>query len=402
MENYDLIIIGAGPSGLFSAITAKLKRNLKILIIEKEKKIAKKISIAGNGRCNIYNVGKYKYFGSPEFANDVLGNNCSKFLESYLKKLGINIITDGEGRAYPSTYQSETVVDVLGLYLERLKIDVHTEELVIDIKIIDDMFYVVTNKDMYRSKIVNLSMGTDASYCIENSTNNLLDKLNIKYFDFLPALCPLCTDTKDIKTLSGLRVKANIAVDNNAYYSGEVLFTDYGVSGIVSMQVARFVKNKSKLHIDFRESMGLNYYNIEQIYNLLMERKSSFPNDNTDNLMIGLCNKKLARVLMKRAGIYTKNTIFKIITKDAIMELAKIIVDFTLDIFSTRGIKYSQVLSGGVDTKHVNPNTMEHNIKNLYICGEILNVDGDTGGYNLMFALKSGYNAGIAIAKKFK
>lgn len=401
MNNYDVIVVGAGASGIISAITIKKSDKIKVLLIDQDSKIARKVSTAGNGRCNLFNINKYKYFGDTDFVNDVLGDNCSGFVSDLLKNIGINSVIDTSGRAYPSTYQAETVVDALKLALSRANVDIHLNEALLDISTATNGFLVLTSKNKYFCKKLILSMGSNAGVKASTNVLEICDSLNLKNIKFEPALCSVeCYDT-DIINLSGLRVKASISLDFQHKTDGEILFTDYGISGIATMQLSRFIKNDSVLHIDFRESFGFENLDEDDIFDILENRLNSYPNDNAENLLVGLCNRKIARVLLKRANIYIKDTSFKLIKKDDIIKLVKLICDFDVKVKRSRGLQYAQVAKGGVDTSQINPKTMESSIEGLYLTGEELNVDGDTGGYNLMFAFKSGYNAGSDILKKF-
>lgn len=401
MNTYDVIVVGAGASGIISAITIKKSDKIKVLLIDQDSKIARKVSTAGNGRCNLFNINKYKYFGDTDFVNDVLGDNCSGFVSDLLKNIGINSVIDNSGRAYPSTYQAETVVDALKLALSRANVDIHLNEALLDISTATNGFLVVTSKNKYFCKKLILSMGSNAGVKASTNVLEIFDSLNLKNIKFEPALCSVeCYDT-DIINLSGLRVKASISLDFQHKTDGEILFTDYGISGIATMQLSRFIKNDSVLHIDFRESFGFKNLDEDDIFDILENRLNFYPNDNAENLLVGLCNRKIARVLLKRANIYIKDTSFKLIKKDDIIKLVKLICDFDVKVKRSRGLQYAQVAKGGVDTSQINPKTMESSIEGLYLTGEELNVDGDTGGYNLMFAFKSGYNAGSDILKKF-
>lgn len=400
MNTYDVIVVGAGASGIISAITIKKSDKISVLIIDQDSKIARKVSTAGNGRCNLYNINKYKYFGDTDFVNDVLGDNCSGFVSDLLKNIGINSVIDNSGRAYPSTYQAETVVDALKLALSRANVDVHLNEALLDISTSKNGFSVVTSKNNYFCKKLILSMGSNAGVKASTNVLEICDSFKLKNTKFEPALCSIeCSDT-DITNLSGLRVKASISLDFQHKTDGEILFTDYGLSGIATMQLSRFIKKDSILHIDFREGFGFKNLDEDDIYDILENRLNSYPNDNAENLLVGLCNRKITRVLLKRANIYIKDTSFKLIKKDDIIKLVKLICDFDVKVKRSRGLQYAQVAKGGVDTSQINPNTMESSIEGLYLTGEELNIDGDTGGYNLMFAFKSGYNAGSDILKK--
>lgn len=400
MNTYDVIVVGAGASGIISAITIKESENLSVLLIDQDSKIARKVSTAGNGRCNLFNINEYKYFGDIDFVNNVLGDNCSCFVSNLLKKIGINSVIDNSGRAYPSTYQAETVVDALKLALSRANVDIHLNETLLDISTSTNGFSVITSENKYFCKKLILSMGSNAG--VKTSTNvlEICDSLNLKNINFEPALCSIECYNTDIIKLSGLRIKASISLDFQHNTHGEILFTDYGLSGIATMQLSRFIKKDSVLHIDFRESFGFENLEEANIFDILEDRLNSYPNDNAENLLVGLCNRKIARVLLKRANIYIKNTSFKLIKKDDIIKLVKLICDFDIKVKCSRGLQFAQVAKGGVDTSQINPKTMESSIEGLYLTGEELNIDGDTGGYNLMFAFKSGYNAGSDILKK--
>lgn len=397
MRKYDIIVIGGGASGIVAAIAAKQHNPRKsVLIIESLNKLGKKILVSGNGRCNILNSGDYAYFGDSNFAKKVLGDNAFQEMKDFFHALGLSIVIESENRAYPASFQAETVMETLQLAINRLGIDVLLESEVQAFFKKNDYFEVQLNADKVIAKKIIVAVGGVASPK-HGSTGNLypiLKKIGYHIIDPRPSLCPILTETKDIKNLSGVRVRANLNIDNVYSTSGEVLFADYGITGIASMQLARFCKTNSIIHMDLRPACGLPDFTRESIISLLWDRVKSYPSDKIQVLLTGLFSTKMSQALRTKAKFSKTYEYCKEIRWQDISTLADIIMDFQLRVVGVKGFAHSQVSTGGIACEQIDSNTMESAINGIYFAGEVLNVDGDCGGYNLMFAFKSGWIAG--------
>lgn len=402
MNHFDLVVIGGGAGGIFSAISAaQTNKKISILIIEKLNRIGKKIIVSGNGRCNLSNMGEYIYYGEVDFARKTLGDNASHFILDSFNKMGLATIVDMENRVYPASNSASSVMDIFLLNLKINNIEVKTDCEVFDIDKSNNLFTVKTNLGKIFAKKIIVSTGGKSSpkHGSDGKLFKILNGLGINSTDFRPALVPICTNTDVIKGLSGLRIRAELSV-NNEKAKGEILFTDYGLSGIPAMQISRFCNKGDIINIDLRYGAAIENKNKNEIINIIKERIVCFPNETVDTLLMGMFVNRISLSILKNAGISPLTLKNFEINENQIEKIASIITSFKLKVKDTKGFEFSQVTAGGLICSQFNPITMEsYKIKGLYCVGEILNVDGDCGGFNLLFAFKTGYNAGVNAAK---
>lgn len=403
---YDVIIIGAGASGLIAAIAAA-RQGSQVLVIERKEKAGKKILATGNGKCNFTNMTqKPECYRSDDSAFPMKVLSCfniDKTIELF-KELGI-YPKNRDGYLYPNSEQALSVVQVLVMECERLKVEFRYNETVKEIKKPD--FTVITNHQTYKGIKLVLATGGCASPQLgsDGSGFALAKQLGHTIIKPIPALVQLKSPEKCCKTASGVRVMANIKLFSGERIleeeNGEILFTDYGISGIPIMQVSRFAGKaldrgeKVYLKLDF-----IHELTHEALLNLLQQRILQHPDKNIEEMMIGLFNHKLSFIILNRTklDIYKKS---KQLTNLELKELVKNIKGFILLINGTNSFENAQVCAGGVSTKEIHETTMESKrYKNLYLIGEVVDVDGTCGGYNLQWAWSSGYVAGTAAGYK--
>lgn len=409
--DYDIIVVGAGASGLMSAIAAG-RLGKKVLVIDQKDKAGKKILATGNGKCNFTNLYQapdcYRSDDSA-FAMKVLSCfNVDRTIE-FFEELGI-YPKERNGYLYPNSEQAASVVQVLLLECKRLGVHFIYEETVR--KIIKPHYTLITldkengkEKKYYGKKLI-LATGGCASPKLgsDGSGYNLAKSLGHTILKPLPALVSLRSPDKFCKTASGVRTMAKVEAYGNHKLldreEGEIIFTDYGISGIPIMQLSRFVAKaldqgqKVYLKLDL-----LTKASYEEILSMLQNRWNQNKNKTMEELLIGLLNNKLAYVLIKEASLDPIKPGKEISIKE-IKLLANKIKSFQVNIKATNPFDNAQVSAGGVSTKEINEETMESKLsKNLYLCGELVDVDGTCGGYNLQWAWSSGYLAGISAAK---
>lgn len=404
----QLIVVGAGASGLFAgAIAASMKVNT--LILEHTDNIGKKLLSTGNGKCNMTNFALDKnmyYCQDNSFIDSVISSYGYRELIQTFKELGL-ITRERDGYVYPYSEQAAAVRNILEnsckLYGARIKCNCN----ILGISKIDDCFEVSTSIGIYQAKKVLIATGgkTFAKSGSDGSGYKLVKALGHKVTKTVPALSSLICHEKYYKHISGVRVKCSIMLfDKDKLISrdeGELQLTDYGISGIpvfnISRQAAYILKEGRKPYviIDFMKE-----YNIHELKNLIVYYKMQFKERGILEQMSFLINKKLAEMLIKLSGIRTDKCMGGL-TDEEIDILVVNIKHYKSFIANIKGYDFAQVTAGGVDVSEINPATMESKIcRNLYFAGEIIDVDGRCGGYNLHFAWASAYIAAMAISDK--
>ncbi|MDF2887351.1 MAG: hypothetical protein K0R23_1736 [Lacrimispora sp.] len=396
----QIIIIGAGASGLVAGISAA-REGASVTIMEHTARPGKKLLSTGNGKCNITNLQfpKGAYRGNqPDFVFPALNAVPVNQTMDFFKDLGI-VLTERNGYVYPNSGQATTVLEALLFELEHLGVRIMTECRVKEIK--EDLT-VVTDNGKHRCDRVILAAGSMAAPKTgsDGSGYSLVRKLGHHIIEPLPALVQLRCKEKWYKQAAGVRIDAlvTLKIDGKAAASdrGELQITDYGISGIPVFQISRYAARALKegkqavAQLDF-----LPEFSDDDLEKLLFARQDRFGYRPAEDFLHGVLNSKLAKILLKEAGI-DRVTWVKEITVQEIKNLIGCIKELKTKIVSTNTFDQAQVCSGGVDTREVDPVTMESRlIRGLYFSGEILDVDGICGGYNLQWAWSSGITAGI-------
>lgn len=397
---YDFAVIGGGAAGMAAAVSASACGD-KVIVIEKSNALGKKILASGNGRCNLMNTGDLQYFGDPVFAGEVLEEYTQEDLIRYWNSLGIRLCEENGGRMYPCTFHSATVTDA---YKIRLKADGTEILLQTPVKSIGktdpNCFSIRTDKGSYRTKRILIACGGPSKPNLggtDDGTDFLL-KFGHSIIPVRPALCPLTTEKKCISGLSGIRVKCRVILESSKGESilqeeGEVLFTEEGISGICIMQTARFAEPGCRIVLDLT---GKIFSEDEQLTEALIRRQNEIPDFPPETLLYGILVPRLSFAVMKQAGITMKNRQAGDLSEHEIRTIALKCRRYILTVTGNRGLEEAQVSAGGADCSEFSPETMESRlIPGLHAAGEVLNVDGDCGGYNLMFATASGILAGL-------
>jgi predicted Rossmann fold flavoprotein len=398
----QVIIVGGGASGLTAAIFAAREKH-KVIVLEQKDKIGKKILATGNGKCNYTNLEQNAacYRGNDNtFAMKVLSQFDTTQTIDFFKELGI-YPKNKKGYIYPNSEQASSVVEVLKIELEHLKVPVYCDTRVEKINYQNNKFTVLTNKEKFNADKVIIAAGGCASKSLgsDGSGYKFAKDLGHKIIKPLPALVQLKSNEKYFKTLAGVRceVKLKLYIEGKVETEekGELLIAAYGVSGIPILQISRFAakaldeKKKVNLCIDFLPTLS-----EKETTELLTERINRNSNKTMEELFLGLLNNKLSYICLKEAGIDLSLPCCKI-DKNRIPKLTKQIKEWMVPITDTNPFDQAQVTAGGVDTREINPDTLESNItKGLYFTGEILDVDGTCGGYNLQWAWSTGAVAG--------
>ena len=395
---YDVVIIGAGPSGIMCAYNLKKHNSsLRVLILEKNDKLGKKLSMTGNGRCNLGNldtdINNYFSSSSLDRFKSVLSSN--KYLES-IKEVGI-LIKEEDERLYPYSNQAITVCKSFERYLEYLNVKVKYNYEVFEVRKENDLF--VINDDIKSKNVVVATGGlsypktgsTGIGYEILNSFGHKIEKLE-------PSLTYLNTDYKYIKDLAGVRCDAlvNLSVDGRIIDSekGQVQFTKDALSGIcvfnLSRNVSTYLKDKKKVKLILNL---IPEYSVFELKDYLY----SFSGYKIEDALSGILNNKLAYALTKELKIHGKKV--KELTENEFDGILFSLHNMYFNVTSVGDISASQVTSGGASLNEFTDGLESLKSSELYAVGEVLDVDGKCGGYNLSWAFTSALIASNDILK---
>ena len=390
VQNMNVIVIGAGAAGLTAAVFGA-KSGDKVIVIEHESRPGKKISITGNGKCNITNkdTGADKYYGDKKFIESILKKFNYKDTLSLFEDMGV-YCHEKNGFYYPRSNQAATVSNNIRDYALSLGVSIKTNNQVKNIEYINGKFVIDIGIKMICDKLVIATGGMSAPKTgSDGSGYKMAEKLGHTIIKPKPALTGLICD-ESLKRASGVRVKARVLVENTDISDiGELQITDYGVSGIPIFNISRMTDKGSRLSIDFLpdDTYESVYKKIKRIFDVKPEAAAQ-------NALNGLLNEKLAGAVLAKADL-KENAKCRDISDKNVKYLVKVIKDFMITIQRRKGFDFAQVTQGGVSTMEINPDTMESLIcKNLYFAGEVVDVDGRCGGFNLQFAWSSGSVAG--------
>ena len=401
----EIVIIGGGASGLVAAITAA-RKGKKVTILEKNNIIGKKILVTGNGRCNYFNqdqnIGHYRS-QNPELLEKIITkSNLEKVLQ-FFEEIGIEPKIKN-GYYYPYSNQAVSIQNALITEINNLDIEIKNEIEVKEIKKQNNKFVITTNeKNITADKIIIATGSKSAPKTGSDGIGyEICKKFGHTIIKPLPALVQLKGNEKYFKEWNGIRADVTISLyENNkqiAHETGEIQLTDYGISGICVMnlsgRVARGLYNGKKEYVKINFLEGLNIKTLEQFVEFMNKRNNTMKNRTISELLEGIINYKLVNVLLKKSKM-TNTLKWNQLSDEQKLELAKNIVELKLDIRDTNSFDKSQVCSGGVPLNEIDTNTMEsQKTKGLYIIGELLDCDGDCGGYNLTWAWITGMIAG--------
>lgn len=393
----NIIIIGAGPSGMMCAIKAKNKNN-NVTIIEKNDKAGKKLLLTGSGRCNYANevVNETYYFTeNRNLVTNIINSKEINLMHAAIESIGIfpDIIN---GYYYPYSHNSASVNNLLFEKCKSLGINFIFNEEVNDIKK-NSTGFKINNK--YECEKLVIACG-GKSYAKTGSDGSLypnLENLGIKFTKMYPCLTQIKTDI--IKELSGVRLNAKVSLFDNdkliSFETGELQFIDYGISGICVFNLSGYVKGNSNLTIK------INFLPFtDDAESFIEERMKLLENINLINAFESIINYKVLKYIFKKTGI-SETARYKSLTENEKKLFKEYLTSFTLKVYGTNDYDKAQVTMGGVSLTDINISTMESNIvKNLYLIGEILDLTGKCGGYNLMQCFITGLIAGRNINDK--
>ena len=401
----DVVIIGGGASGLCCAVYLKQKcPDISVRILEGTSRVGKKLSLTGNGRCNITNknIKLSSFHGTDKtFCEPALKKYNISFTENFFKSIGVPFVFE-ENKGYPASFQASSVVDCMRFAAEELGVIVNFETKVTGIQISKGKYKIIaSNMNFLAENVVvaaGLLSGGDRLGC-DASMLNLLKKSGFKTIMTTPAIVQLKTVNTVTKQLKGIKVNAEVTLmisgkpERKEY--GEVLFCDYGLSGPPILQISREVSRTDKkcsVLLDILPDVT-----FEEACDLIKKRKTDLYYRNFDEFFTGMIHKRIGQVILKSCGIPLDCKV-KELDSTSVKKIAAMLKGFEFEVTGTTGFSNSQVTAGGLATCGFNRNTMESlDNKGLYAVGEILDIDGDCGGFNLQWAWSSAFCAADSI-----
>lgn len=407
--HHDVIILGGGASGVFCAIACK-DFGLDVAILEGTDRICKKLLTTGNGRCNITN----KLISSPferyhsdneGFFSTTLSSFSVDETINFFRFLGLPLITLEEGKMYPQSLQASSAVDILRYSLDDRNIPLYTNHKVINIKKQKKGFELWI-KDLDETvtcgKLIFACGGKSAAATgSDGSGYNLAKSLGHSIINPVPALVQLKSDYKYLKAMSGIKLNgfAEVLVDDIPVKKqfGEILFTDYGLSGPPLLQLSRIASKGLSLGKNVTINIDLMYsLSKDELENFLEGHFAMFGHRSVLDVFIGIINKKLIPTLLKECLIDNIHKPAYELTWQEKQSICNKLKSWCFNVTGTNGFNNAQVTAGGVNTKEISEITLESNLcPNLYFCGEILDVDGDCGGFNLQWS----WSSAMSVAK---
>ena len=387
---YSVLIIGAGASGLVSAIILA-RRGKRVAILEKNSKVGKKLLATGNGRCNITNrkitLDKF-YSQNPKFIEKLLDGYSYNSRREFFNSIGLILAEEKEGKIFPMSLQALSVVELLEYECKRLGVDIFCNSRVESVKKFKNRYRVEFNNSSLESKNLIIATGNISAPQLGGVDDGLefAKRFGHTIITPYPSLVQLTSPMANLKKISGVKISSRVTLrlkDKIIEKRGDILFTNYGISGLAILDISRFVVEELK----YKKEVILT---VDLIPNLSKDRLRAILNRRDRPLEIilqGLINKK----------------IISFILDSKIENIIRNIKSFKFRVDGTRGFKGAEVAIGGVDTREINPKSLESKKhKGLYFTGELLDVDGNRGGFNLHFAWVCGLRVGKSIWRVMK
>ncbi|MBQ3572039.1 MAG: aminoacetone oxidase family FAD-binding enzyme [Clostridia bacterium] len=385
---YSVAIIGGGFSGMCAGVKLGAVLGSKLLILEGNKRVGKKIIATGNGQGNITNtlMSEKYYHGDVNLVKTALDRYSNTHLISFFEELGL--ITDvHNGKVYPASFVAGSITDVLRFELERLNVSVKTECYVT--KIVKEGGFKITceNGEVYFAEKVICAFGgkSGAGFLTDGRSYKLLTNLNHTLTELSPSLVQLKCEKEKIKGLKGIKLDAKVGLYGDkrhiATFNGDILFTDYGISGNAVFSLSAYLKGVKNPTVEIEFLPNFTREFLAEKLSVKCKNKMEW-----EKLLVSFLPSRLALSVLKVCSISHA----EIAKQHEIEKVVNCIKSFTLKIEGTSSFDNSQVTAGGINTKEIHYSSLESKIvPNLYIIGETLDVDGDCGGYNLQWAFTS-------------
>ena len=385
---------------MMAALTAAEDKENKVILIERQQRVGRKLLATGNGRCNLTNVGATiaNYHGeNPEFAVAALGKFTPQDTLEFFGRLGLVTVTEYGGRVYPLSNSANSVLDVLRFALDRAGVVLKTSCPAREIRKSGAGFEIVTDEERIHADALIMACGGAAGAKLGGVMDGyeLLKPLGHKRTSLRPSLVQLICEPTYPRALKGVRAEASLRLCSGKTElkssKGELQFIEAGLSGPAAFDISReaaFCDAGAVIHIDF-----LDMLEKDAVMCLLRQRRDSLPELPTDELLTGVLHNRLGRMMIKYCSLGGRS--IGSLGDAELNKVAEACKDFCIELRGVEGFDNAQVTAGGIKTSGVNPETLESwFVPNLFICGELLDVDADCGGFNLQWAWASGRLAG--------
>ncbi len=403
-----IIVVGGGPAGMMAAIVAA-KNGGNVVILERNDRVGKKLLATGNGRCNYTNVDLNinNYHGTDyKFAEFALSNFDVKTTMEYFEKLGITPAIEDNGKAYPLSFQSSSMLDILRYEIEDRGIELITEAYVVDINKKRNFILKLKDGRVFEGDRVILANGGMAMPVSGSDGNgySLAKSFGHTLVDTHPGIVQLNLEGSFFKQIDGVKVlgQAKLYSKDKLLLEdfGDLLFTKYGISGPPILQISRGALSYLKQGKDIELRIRIIHTKTnKELEDYLYKRFQNRPNKSIQESLIGLINKRLIIPILRILNL-DKDKIVSELTSEEVIKISNILTDWKFKITGSQGWGQAQVTAGGISTSEIDNKTMESKlVKGLYLIGELVDIDGDCGGFNLQWAWSSGYMAGINAAK---
>lgn len=414
---YDIIVIGGGSAGLMASVAAS-EDGARVLLVDKGNKLGRKLGISGGGRCNVTNAKEIdeliKYIpGNGRFLYSALANFSNRDIMSFFENMGIQLKEEDNGRMFPVSDKAKTVVDALVNKVRSQGVDIRTNSPV------DEVLYEqgqvvgvrLRSGDVFKSRAVIIAVGGKSvpQTGSEGDGYAWAEQAGHTITDLYPTEVPMTSPESFIqsKELQGLSLRdIGLTVWNPKgkkliYHDGDMIFTHFGISGPTALRCSQYVVKALKKFPVTSIMVTLDLFpskSVDEVYQETLALAETDSKKAIKNVLKGYLPERMIPLILSKSGLADDITFYNI-PRQLWLEMAKLIKAFPIAMHGTLSIKEAFVTGGGVNLKEVDPKTMESKLMNgLYFCGEVLDIHGYTGGYNITAAFTTGYNAGKSAA----
>ena len=397
--SHRVAVIGGGASGLTAAISAA-QSGADVTVYESGARVGRKILATGNGRCNMTNINadiKHYHGNDPQFILGVKNRFWVNETLDFFFSLGVLARVEEEGRVYPFSSQASAVLDVLRFGAEAHNVKTICSFEVSKVKKQGNAFKIIAydGRETVADRVIIAAGGRAApDFGSKGGGHEILKSLGHTITPLRPSLVQLKTDKDDVKSLKGIRVQASVTIGKHTE-KGEIQFTDYGLSGVCVFNLSAYYTDEKTVSLDL-----LSDYSYESVAEMMWTRVANNPDLPLEEFFTGLLPKRVGQAILKQAGIAPLSRKAVTLGESEVEKLSKMLKHWEFKINGTMSWNNAQVTRGGALTDEFDPVTlMSRKVSGLYAAGEVLDIDGDCGGYNLQWAWASGYIAGKNAAK---